>query len=80
MYGRKLHQALCASGLTETAMIIHLVDEDYDRGPIVAALSVALNAGDTPDALEARVKALEPGFFAEINAALARNELQLPSG
>ena len=52
-------------------MIIHLVDEEYDRGPIVAALSVALNAGDTPDALEARVKALEPGFFAEINAALA---------
>ena len=35
MYGMKVHEAVRASGVKETGITIHLVDEHYDRGSIV---------------------------------------------
>jgi len=36
MYGAKVHEAVIASGAKESGVTVHLVDDDYDRGPIVA--------------------------------------------
>jgi formyltetrahydrofolate-dependent phosphoribosylglycinamide formyltransferase len=55
MYGTKVHQAVLASGAKETGATIHLVDEVYDRGPILAQTRVPVLAGDTPERLAARV-------------------------
>ncbi len=32
MYGRHVHEAVLASGASETGATVHLVDEEYDRG------------------------------------------------
>jgi len=63
MYGRRVHEAVIAAGVAESGICIHLVDEEYDRGPVIARLSVPLEPGETAETLEARVTALEPGFF-----------------
>src|SRR5690606_19281583 len=34
MYGRRVHEAVLASGARETGATVHLVDEEYDRGAI----------------------------------------------
>ena len=78
MYGRRVHEAVLAAGVRESGAAIHLVDEEYDRGPIVAQRSVAVEPGDTPGSLEARVTALEPVFFVETLARIADETLALP--
>ncbi|MBW8814539.1 MAG: phosphoribosylglycinamide formyltransferase [Caulobacterales bacterium] len=78
MYGARVHQAVMAARLTESAIVIHAVDEEYDHGPEITRRSVAIAPGDTPETLEARVKAQEPGFFVETLERLARGELSLP--
>jgi phosphoribosylglycinamide formyltransferase-1 len=78
MYGARVHQAVVAAGVPESAIVIHVVDEEYDHGPEVHRHAVPLVAGDTAEALEARVKALEPLFFVETLQRLATGELALP--
>ena len=78
MYGRRVHEAVVAAGVPESGIVIHLVDEEYDRGPSVAERSVPVLPGDTAETLEARVRAAEPAFFVETLQRIARGELQLP--
>lgn len=78
MYGLRVHGAVLAAGLAETAIVIHAVDEEYDHGPEIARRAVPVEPGDTPDTLEARVKAAEPEFFIATLRRIAAGELKLP--
>lgn len=80
MYGARVHQAVIAAGVPESAIVIHGVDEVYDRGPELARRIVPLLAQDTAQTLEERIKALEPAFFVETLQKLSRGELELPNG
>jgi phosphoribosylglycinamide formyltransferase-1 len=77
MYGRRVHEAVIAAGAAESGIVIHLVDEEYDRGPVIARRTVPVEPGDTPGSLEARVTALEPAFFVETLGRIARGEIVL---
>ena len=55
MYGGRVHQAVLASGAKETGVTIHLVDEVYDRGEVLAQRRVPVLPGDTPERLAERV-------------------------
>jgi phosphoribosylglycinamide formyltransferase-1 len=59
MYGARVHQAVIASGARETGVTVHLVDNDYDRGPIVAQWRVPVETSDTAETLAARVLNVE---------------------
>src|SRR6185503_7670572 len=63
MYGARVHRAVIAAGAAASAIVIHLVDAEYDQGPEVARLAVPVAPGDTAETLEQRVRALEPDFF-----------------
>ncbi len=65
MYGLRVHEAVLASGATETGVTIHLVDEEYDRGAILAQCRVPVLPDDTPESLAARVLAREHEFLIE---------------
>lgn len=78
MYGRRVHEAVIAAGVSESGIAIHLVDEEYDRGPVVARRSVSVEPGDTPESLEARVTSLEPQFYVETLKELVDGRLILP--
>ncbi|MET0271960.1 MAG: formyltransferase family protein [Phenylobacterium sp.] len=77
MYGRRVHEAVVAAGVAESGIVIHLVDEEYDRGPVIARQAVPMRPGDTAESLEARVTALEPAFFIETLQRIARGEISL---
>jgi formyltetrahydrofolate-dependent phosphoribosylglycinamide formyltransferase len=55
MYGERVHKAVLASGARESGVTIHLVDEVYDRGPVLAQSRVPVLANDTAQSLAARV-------------------------
>ncbi|MGI8400571.1 MAG: phosphoribosylglycinamide formyltransferase [Gemmatimonadaceae bacterium] len=59
MYGARVHQAVVASGATETGVTVHLVDDEYDRGPIIAQWRIPVQPSETADALAARVLTVE---------------------
>ena len=59
MYGARVHEAVIASGARESGVTVHLVDNEYDRGPIIAQWRVPVEKGDTAEALAARVLAVE---------------------
>jgi len=59
MYGRRVHEAVLASGARESGATVHLVDEMYDRGAILGQVRVPVLPGDDPDRLAARVLEVE---------------------
>jgi phosphoribosylglycinamide formyltransferase-1 len=79
MYGRRVHEAVLAAAVPESGVVIHLVDEEYDHGPHLAARAIPVLPGDTVEALEARVRAVEPEFFVETLQRIVRGEIALPT-
>ena len=59
MYGRRVHEAVLASGARESGATVHLVDEVYDRGTILGQARVPILPGDDAERLAARVLAVE---------------------
>jgi phosphoribosylglycinamide formyltransferase 1 len=78
MYGARVHEAVLAAGETETGVTIHIVDEQYDHGAVVAQCRVPVQRGDTVDTLSARVLAREHAFLVETLQAIASGEIRLP--
>ena len=59
MYGSKVHAAVHASGVKVTGCTVHFADDTYDTGPIIAQSCIAIQPGDTPARIAARVGELE---------------------
>ncbi len=66
-----------ASGDTQTGASIHLVDQDYDTGPVIAQAVVPVRPQDTVDDIEARVRAVELGLMVQTLRRIAEGELRL---
>jgi len=79
MYGPKVHEAVLASGAALSGPTVHYVDEQYDRGPIIAQWPVPVRPGDTAETLAARVLAAEHKLLPRVVRALAaRGEWTTP--
>ncbi len=59
MYGIHVHNAVIAAGERRSGMSLHYVNEEYDSGEIIMQLTLTLDAHETPESLEKRVKLLE---------------------
>jgi len=71
-YGRRVHEAVLASGDRESGATVHWVTGDYDTGPIVAQTRVLVDANETALSLETKVKAVERALLIDTLATLAR--------
>ena len=58
-FGRQVHEAVHAAGVSMTGATLHLVGCEYDTGPVIAQIEVPVLAGDDVDAIEQRVKTAE---------------------
>ena len=76
MYGRRVHEAVLASGATESGATVHYVNEQYDRGPIIAQRTVPVLADDTVDALARRVLVAEHELLPQVVLDLATRLLK----
>ncbi len=63
MYGSKVHEAVVASGDTESGITIHYVNQEYDEGNIVFQAKCEVRKGDTPEILADRIHQLEYEHF-----------------
>ena len=63
MYGMNVHRAVIESGARISGPTVHYVDEEYDKGSIVAQWPVPLKPTDTPEELAARVLKVEHRLY-----------------
>ncbi len=73
-YGRKVHEAVQASGVRESGATLHLVGSEYDSGPILAQVRVPILPEDDVDAIEQRVKQAEKGLLVDTLRRFSRDE------
>jgi phosphoribosylglycinamide formyltransferase 1 len=72
MYGTRIHAAVLAAGCTVSGATVHHVDEEYDRGRIIAQWPVPVLPTDDPATLAARVLAVEHRLYPPAIEWLAR--------
>jgi len=78
MYGRRVHEAVAAAGEATTGATVHIVDGEYDQGPVIASCRVALAPGDDAETIERKVTAVEPALFVDTLRRICAGELVLP--
>jgi len=78
MYGRRVHEAVLAAAETHTGASVHIVDGDYDHGPVIAQAKVTVAGGDDADAIERKVTAVEPGLLVDTLRRIAEGSLICP--
>jgi phosphoribosylglycinamide formyltransferase 1 len=78
MYGRRVHEAVLASGARESGATVHLVDEVYDHGRVLAQVRVPVLPGETPQGLAARVLEVEHRLLPAVVLAAAEAGRPVP--
>jgi phosphoribosylglycinamide formyltransferase, formyltetrahydrofolate-dependent len=78
MYGARVHRAVLDSGAGESGATVHLVDEVYDRGTILAQERVPVLPGDTAERLAERVLEAEHRLLPAVVLAAARTGRPVP--
>lgn len=74
MYGKFVHEAVIKNDEKETGISIHLVDDEYDKGEIIAQYKVELSEKENIDSILQKIHILEMKNFPKtIEEFLNRN-------
>ena len=77
MWGKKVHEAVIKNKENVTGPTIHVVDEFYDHGRILAQTEVPVYPHDTPDTLAERMLVQEHKLFPKVIGMIANGEIIL---
>ncbi len=77
MYGIHVHEAVIASGAKISGATVHIVNEEYDQGPIVLQKAVEVLRNDTPESLAARVLKIEHEIYPIALQAFAEQRVEI---
>ena len=75
-YGERVHRAALEAGVKVSGCTVHFADDEYDHGPIILQGTVPVLDDDTPEALAARVHALENELYPEAVRLWAAGRLE----
>ena len=75
MHGLRVHQAVLDAGCKVSGCSVHLCDDRYDTGPIVAQRACPVHDDDTPESLAERVFALECAVYPGVVEALTQGRI-----
>ena len=63
MFGMHVHEAVVASGASQSGITIHFVNENYDEGEVIARFETPVLPTDTPADVAAKIHELEMKWF-----------------
>ena len=75
MYGMHVHQAVIDSKERVSGATVHIVDEEYDRGPIVLQKSIEIAPNETPESLAERVLKIEHEIYPQAIRLFAEGKI-----
>ena len=65
-YGSKVHEAVIKNKESESGCTVHLVTEEYDKGPILGQAKIKISDSDSPADLAKKVLELEHQLLSEV--------------
>ena len=74
-YGMKVHEAVIVAGAAESGVTVHLVDEEYDHGKIIAQKKVKVRHRDTAKTLAKRVLKVEHDLYPKVVKAFCKDRV-----
>ena len=77
MYGKFVHEAVLASENSVTGATIHLVNEQYDKGAIIAQVEIPILDGDSTESLMERVRQQERKLYVTTLQQIANGHILL---
>jgi len=82
MYGWFVHEAVLRAGEKESGATVHMLNEDYDKGPILARCKVSVYPEDDVNTLAKRVLKVEHQLYSQVlrDIQLDRIDLDCMSG
>ena len=78
MFGIHVHEAVIENQETTTGVTIHLVEDEYDQGTILAQESLAVEANDDAESLAARVLTVEHRLYVQTIEKIIDGSIRLP--
>lgn len=78
MYGRKVHEAVRDAGVSETGCTVHVVDNEYDHGLVVAQRRVDVLSEDSVDDIAERVLGAEHSLLVDVIGDICSGRRPLP--
>ncbi|UAW97541.1 phosphoribosylglycinamide formyltransferase [Halopseudomonas nanhaiensis] len=78
--GLNTHRRALEAGDQEHGATVHFVTEELDGGPLILQSAIPIVAGDTPEALAARVQQREHLLYPRVMNWFAAGRLQLHNG
>lgn len=79
MYGNRVHEtainAFIKGEIKSTAVSMHFVTEEYDKGPVFFKYPVLIREDDTPQSLAKRVSKIEHGWQSWITNLVAQGKI-----
>ena len=73
MYGMHVHEAVIKSGVKESGISIHYVDNQYDHGETIFQASCKVSSEDSPESLSKKIQRLEHEHYASVLERLLQN-------
>lgn len=77
MYGHFVHEAVLRYGCKLSGVTVHLVDEEYDHGPIVMQQTIPVQEDDSPETLAARILKIEHRIYAQALQLFAEERVEV---
>lgn len=75
MYGLHVHKAVIEYGVKYSGVTVHIVDNEYDEGPVVLQRVVPVLDEDTPQSLQQRILKEEHKIYTEAIQLFAENRV-----
>ncbi len=79
LYGKRVHEEVLRAGEKVTGVTVHVIDEQYDTGPILNQVEVPVLDGDTADSLAERVLKYEHILYVETLRKISEGAIVLPT-
>lgn len=77
MYGKFVHEAVIGAKELKSGISIHLVNEEFDQGEILAQFETELALNDTSDSLAEKIQQLEHKHFPIIVEQTVLNKVKI---
>lgn len=77
MYGHFVHEAVLAAKEKESGCSVHVVNEVFDEGPVIAQARVPVQPEDTPEKLAERILAQEHRLYVSVVKDICSGKIDL---
>lgn len=77
MYGRHVHEAVIKAQEKESGCTVHIVDDIFDNGPILAQAKVSVEPSDTPETLAEKIHPIEHKLYVSVVRDVCSGKIKL---